>query len=285
MHLLADPAAEPPISAASRHDQPPQVDFLGLRFSTCREPKWSSCIIEGARRALSLRGDAERLPCRYASMRRPDRLLPIYRGAWLSLCDSHIVRLLARLERDFLPLVTGSDLVAALLATLNGQNPHICQTHSCRRAGAQHGNGAARLPIHNLNFEILPAPAGLAAKRRAAACRGPRLHGAAMGYCAVLRRLPGAGTDRAASRRARLQIRHRALRRRPIDFLTGARRAPRGCSGSVSNGPIVWRRNRSRLWRRYLVAIAENLSHLHGNPLGRRPLMTPAGSLLFRSLR
>ncbi|HLF23128.1 MAG TPA: hypothetical protein VI565_04325, partial [Burkholderiales bacterium] len=51
----------------------------------------------------------------------PGRLLPVYRGAWLSLCDSQIVRALAALGGLSLPLVTGSDLVAALLAEENGR--------------------------------------------------------------------------------------------------------------------------------------------------------------------
>ena len=52
----------------------------------------------------------------------PARLLPLYRGAWLSLCDSRILRALARLDGGHsLPLVTGSDVVAgALLSALNG---------------------------------------------------------------------------------------------------------------------------------------------------------------------
>jgi UDP-N-acetyl-D-mannosaminuronic acid transferase (WecB/TagA/CpsF family) len=56
-----------------------------------------------------------------AAHNEPDRLMPIYRDAWLSLCDSRILRALARLDRLALPLVTGSDLVATLLATLNAQ--------------------------------------------------------------------------------------------------------------------------------------------------------------------
>ena len=75
---------------------------------------------------------------------QPARLLPLYRGAWLSLCDSQIVRLLARLDSLSLPLVTGSDLVAALLATLNGQNPHVRRSgysSSGRRAASSRHSG------------------------------------------------------------------------------------------------------------------------------------------------
>src|SRR5215472_15979994 len=47
---------------------------------------------------------------------QPEQLGPVYRNAYLSLCDSQIVRGLARLAGLRLPLVPGSDLVAALLA-------------------------------------------------------------------------------------------------------------------------------------------------------------------------
>jgi exopolysaccharide biosynthesis WecB/TagA/CpsF family protein len=44
------------------------------------------------------------------------QLGPVYRRSWLSLCDSRIVAALARMSALGLPVVTGSDIVAALLA-------------------------------------------------------------------------------------------------------------------------------------------------------------------------
>ena len=99
-----------------------QIEFLGLPFNTLSQAQAVQLIIDG-------RGAPYRYvvtPNAYHVVTihdQPARLLPLYQGAWLSLCDSRIVRLLARFERLALPLVTGSDLVASLLATLNVQNP------------------------------------------------------------------------------------------------------------------------------------------------------------------
>src|SRR6202035_435716 len=99
-----------------------QIEFLGLPFNTLSQARAVQLIIDG-------RGAPYRYvvtPNAYHVVTihdHPGRLLPLYQGAWLSLCDSRIVRSLARFERLALPLVTGSDLVAALLATLNGRDP------------------------------------------------------------------------------------------------------------------------------------------------------------------
>jgi N-acetylglucosaminyldiphosphoundecaprenol N-acetyl-beta-D-mannosaminyltransferase len=89
----------------------------------------------------------------------PKWLLPIYQAAWLSLCDSRIVRALARFDRLPLPLVTGSDLVAALLATLN----EIDRDHSPRRilvVGPRRPvAGVLRAAYPNLTIDVMPAPA------------------------------------------------------------------------------------------------------------------------------
>jgi N-acetylglucosaminyldiphosphoundecaprenol N-acetyl-beta-D-mannosaminyltransferase len=140
--------------------RPPHVDFLGLPF----------CLLSPAQ-VLELILSPAGAPYRYVvtpnayhvvtAHDEPGRLLPIYRDAWLSLCDSRIIRVLARLEDRALPLVTGSDLVAALLSTLNS----VAASSRPPRlliVGPQHTAGAAlHAAFPDLRFSILPAPAGL----------------------------------------------------------------------------------------------------------------------------
>ncbi len=151
--------------------RPPHVDFLGLPFCQLSPAQTLDLI-------LSRRG----APYRYVvtpnayhvvtAHDEPRRLLPIYRDAWLSLCDSRIVRALARLERRALPLVTGSDLVAALLSTLDGierSSKSVSSEFASSKTprllivGPQRAVGRALHAVYpDLKFSILPAPAGLA---------------------------------------------------------------------------------------------------------------------------
>jgi len=91
----------------------------------------------------------------------PDRLFPIYRGAWLSLCDSQIVRALAASRGLKLPLVPGSDLVAMLMTKQNSA------AASARRRILIVGPDAAaekalRERYPNAIIEVMSAPAKLA---------------------------------------------------------------------------------------------------------------------------
>jgi len=158
---LAD--ADPP--------QPPHVDFLGLPFSLSSGAQVLDLILasRGAPYRYVVTPNAFHIVTAHD---QPGRLLPIYRDAWLSLCDSRIVRALARLDNRALPLVTGSDLVAALLSTVNRIEP------SSQRASAKSSRSkpprllivgpqrTAGRALHDaypeLRFSILPAPAGLA---------------------------------------------------------------------------------------------------------------------------
>src|SRR5271154_5363268 len=98
--LLAEAGAASP--------RPPHVEFLGLPFSLLPLQEVVRLIIRrcGAPYRYVVTPNAYHVVIIHDD---PDRLLPIYRGAWLSLCDSRIVRTLARLERLSLPLVAGSD--------------------------------------------------------------------------------------------------------------------------------------------------------------------------------
>lgn len=97
---------------------PAHAEFLGLPFSLLSQNEVIRLIVErsGAPYRYVVTPNAYHVVSAYEA---PTRLLPIYQNAWLSLCDSRIIRALAKFERCSLPLVTGSDLVATLLADLN----------------------------------------------------------------------------------------------------------------------------------------------------------------------
>jgi exopolysaccharide biosynthesis WecB/TagA/CpsF family protein len=264
VNILADPARTAAGSVAL--PQPPHAEFLGLRF--CLLPR-----ADVVRRIIEDGGTPYRYvvtPNAYhvvAAHEAPDRLLPIYRDAWLSLCDSRIVRALARLERHALPLVTGSDLVAALLATLN-------RPHNAKRilvVGPRRGvETALRAAYPNLNFDILPAPAGLsqnAELRLAVAracvhrqwdivllCVGCPAQEQIARHIAELGRTSGIALCVGAS----------------IDFLTGARaRAPLWVQQLSLEWAYRLLREPRRLWRRYLVESPKILHIFVKERLGR----------------
>ena len=173
---------------------------------------------------------------------QPARLLPIYRGAWLSLCDSRILRALARLEGRSLPLVTGSDLVATLLSALNA-SPQASDRPRLLIVGPQPSAAAAlRTAYPNLAFDVLPAPTSLATdaeKRFAVAracvesdwdiallCLGCPAQELIAQQIGELGRGSGVALCVGAA----------------IDFLTGAQvRAPLWLQRLFWSGPIAWR--------------------------------------------
>ena len=202
----------------------------------------------------------------------PERLLSIYRGAWLSLCDSRILRGLAKLDGRALPLVTGSDLVAALLSTLNSADP----TRAPRLlivGPPPATESALRAVLPGLPFDLMPAPGGLAHDaelRRAVAracmdrawdilllcvgCPAQELIAQELGK---LGRKSGIALCAGAS----------------IDFLTGSSvRAP------------LWLQKLSLEWAYRLLReprpsmaplpcrVAQDISHLHGNAITARSL-------------
>jgi N-acetylglucosaminyldiphosphoundecaprenol N-acetyl-beta-D-mannosaminyltransferase len=184
----------------------------------------------------------------------PACLLPIYRAAWLSVCDSRIVRALARLDRRTLPLVTGSDLVAALLARLNAQGrPGLPQ-----RILIVGPPRSVAVPLEaaypNLIFDILPALDGLAhdAERRlgvARACVSRRWDIALLCLgCPAQELIAHKLAD--LGRQSGIALCVGAS----IDFLTGARtRAPRWLQRLSLEWAYRLAREPGRLWRRYLI--------------------------------
>jgi N-acetylglucosaminyldiphosphoundecaprenol N-acetyl-beta-D-mannosaminyltransferase len=139
----------------------PYTKFLGLPFNLLRQEAVLRLIIgrSGAPYRYVITPNASHV---VAAHEEPARWLPIYQGAWLSLCDSRIIRALARLDGCTLPLVTGSDLVAALLARLNAYDGRARRQHVLLVGSSPSAEAALRKAYPRLSFEIMAAPAGLA---------------------------------------------------------------------------------------------------------------------------
>jgi N-acetylglucosaminyldiphosphoundecaprenol N-acetyl-beta-D-mannosaminyltransferase len=155
-----------------RRRQPRHTEFLGLPFSLLHQVEVIRLITEqaGAPYRYVVTPNAYHV---VAIHDEPERLLPVYQAAWLSLCDSRIVRALARFDRLPLPLVTGSDLVAAMLAALN-----IAQSeHTPRRilvVGPERAmEQTLRHAYPKLDIAVMAAPGALgqSADRRLAVAR------------------------------------------------------------------------------------------------------------------
>lgn len=181
------------------------------------------------------------------------RLGAIYRNAWLSLCDSQIVRGLAALDGIALPLVTGSDLVPALLAQQNAATP--VERRRILVVGPDPATAdtlRARYP--NLAVDVLPAPAKLAQRgdlRLEVACaciaRPWDILLLCVG-CPAQEMIAALIAER--GRRAGVALCVGAA----IDFVTGrSARAPRFLQRLGLEWAYRLAREPGRLWRRYLI--------------------------------
>jgi len=233
--------------------QPPHAEFLGLPFCLLSRQDVVRLIIEGCS-----------APFRYvvtpnahhvvAVHDDPARLLPIYRAAWLSLCDSRVLRALARLDHRALPLVTGSDLVATLLSTLN-RCDRVGPLRRLAVIGPSSGAATAlRTAYPNLMLEVMTAPEGLA--------RSAELRLAVARACAkrpwdILLLCVGCPAQELIARQIAELGRRSGIALcvgASIDFLTGARaRAPRWVQYLGLEWAYRLLQEPSRLWRRYLV--------------------------------
>jgi len=234
-------------------DHVEHVEFLGLPFCLLTQAE----VIE----AIAARCTA---PYRYvvtpnayhivAAHDEPTRLLPLYRAAWLSLCDSRIVRTLARLDGRTLPLVTGSDLVAALLAHLNARDRPDAPRRILVVGPPRSAELALRAAYPNVIFDVMPAPAALAdnAELRLAVARAcmNRTWDIAL-LCVgcpaqemVARQLTELGCKSGVALCVGASV----------DFLTGARvRAPLWLQKLNLEWAYRLAQEPGRLWRRYLV--------------------------------
>jgi N-acetylglucosaminyldiphosphoundecaprenol N-acetyl-beta-D-mannosaminyltransferase len=184
----------------------------------------------------------------------PDRMLPAYRGAWLSLCDSRILRALAAFDGRALPLVTGSDLVEALLSALDARDVTRLPQQILVVGSDHSAEAKLRRAYPNVTIEVLPAPKNLehdSVERLAVAracmdrhwdilllCVGCPAQELIAHQLAVLGRTSGIALCVGAS----------------VDFLTGARaRAPRWVQKLSLEWAYRLAREPGRLWYRYLV--------------------------------
>lgn len=99
-----------------------EVEFLGLRFALSDEAAAQAWVVERSQAAAFsylVTPNVDHVVRLHRTLREQDgeTLRQAYDGADLRLCDSRILALLARWSGLTLPVVTGSDLTARLLAT------------------------------------------------------------------------------------------------------------------------------------------------------------------------
>jgi exopolysaccharide biosynthesis WecB/TagA/CpsF family protein len=247
------------------------IEFLGLPFSLLPQDEVVRHIIEecGAPFRYVVTPNAHHVA---AVHEQPARLLPLYRGAWLSLCDSRILRALARLDGQRVPLVTGSDLVAVLLSALDTGAFKDRTLRLLIVGPSRQATRALQAAYPHVAFEIMPAPGGLAhddaarlAVARACAdrpwdilflCVGCPAQELIAQQIAALGRKSGVALCVGAS----------------IDFLTGARvRAPHWVQSSGLEWAYRLACEPRRLWRRYLIESPKILRIFMATRAPRRP--------------
>jgi exopolysaccharide biosynthesis WecB/TagA/CpsF family protein len=232
--------------------QPPHAEFLGLSFCQLSQQQVVRLIIErcGAPYRYVVTPNAYHVVMVH---NEPARMLPAYRDAWLSLCDSRILRTLARLDRRSLPLVTGSDLSAALLAALNDLDPS-----TPRRLLVVGPTRAAEDVLHaaypNLAVEVVPAPPDLA---QSAELRLGVARECIERQWDILLLCVGCPAQELIARQIAILGRKSGVALcvgAAIDFLTGARvRAPLWLQRLSLEWAYRLAQEPGRLWRRYLV--------------------------------
>jgi exopolysaccharide biosynthesis WecB/TagA/CpsF family protein len=229
---------------------PPHADFLGLPFCLLSQQQVVRLILAapGAPFRYVVTPNAYHVVAVHDD---PARLLPIYRRAWLSLCDSRILRALAKLDGRALPLVTGSDLAAALLCALErvDRPQRVLVVGPSRTAVA-----ALRAAHPALTFDVMPAPAGLAgdAGLRLAVARGCM----ARSWDILLLCVGCPAQELIACQLADLGCTSGVALcvGAAIDFLTGASvRAPLWVQKLSLEWAYRLAQEPQRLWRRYLV--------------------------------
>lgn len=146
--------------AITASPQPPHAGFLGLSFCLLSQHQVVRLVIEhsGAPFRYVVTPNAYHIALVHDE---PARLLPVYRGAWLSLCDSRILRALAAFDGLALPLVTGSDLVDVLLSDLNARDAAGSPRRILVVGPRRNAEEKLRTAYPNLTIEVLPAPGDL----------------------------------------------------------------------------------------------------------------------------
>jgi exopolysaccharide biosynthesis WecB/TagA/CpsF family protein len=236
-----------------RRRQPRHAEFLGLPFSLLHQVEVIRLITEqgGAPYRYVVTPNAHHVVTVHDE---PKRLLPLYQAAWLSLCDSRIVQALARFDRLPLPLVTGSDLIAALLAALNVSESE----HTPRRilvVGPPRAvEEVLRRTYPKLDIDVMPAPNALSqsAARRLAVARAC----ANRTWDILLLCVGAPAQELIAQELAALGCKSGIALcvGASIDFITGKNvRAPLWLQQLGLEWAYRLKREPARLWRRYLI--------------------------------
>jgi len=233
--------------------RPSKQEFLGIQFSvvnleqtldlvlnSCDGP-YGYVVTPNAHHVVTVHENAE-------------TLMPIYQEAWLTVCDSQILRMLATLNRISLPLVTGSDLVAALLANQNSDVPGADRKRLLVVGADKTAEQLLRTRYPRVAIEVMPAPAQLAlhADRRlqvARACVEQQ-------WDILLLCLGCPAQELIANQIGKLgrQSGVALCAGAAIDFLIGRYgRAPRWMQRIGLEWAYRLSREPGRLWRRYLV--------------------------------
>jgi N-acetylglucosaminyldiphosphoundecaprenol N-acetyl-beta-D-mannosaminyltransferase len=149
------------VAPGEKRTRPPHRNFLGLRFCLAGRDAALQLILDECEGpfAYVVTPNAQHVVTMH---KRRKELLDIYSNAWLSLCDSQIVRGLAALDGIALPLVRGSDLVAALLADQNSRSTDAGRKRILVVGPDAATERALRERYRKLIIRVLPAPHGLA---------------------------------------------------------------------------------------------------------------------------
>jgi N-acetylglucosaminyldiphosphoundecaprenol N-acetyl-beta-D-mannosaminyltransferase len=115
MTVFRDPIAEICGSGTSRNDRMESICFLGLRFDTGSVEETSCDILEETHDHFKyiVTPNVHHM---VGLLEDPITMRPLYEGAWRVFCDSRVLSRLARVSGLKLPVITGSDLTADLIA-------------------------------------------------------------------------------------------------------------------------------------------------------------------------
>jgi N-acetylglucosaminyldiphosphoundecaprenol N-acetyl-beta-D-mannosaminyltransferase len=116
MEVLRDPTCEISGTALSRSDMTKErVCFLGLHFDTGSIEE-AACDILAETHGCFRYIATPNVHHMVRMLEEPVTLRPLYEGAWRVFCDSRVLSRLARVSGLKLPVITGSDLTADLIA-------------------------------------------------------------------------------------------------------------------------------------------------------------------------
>ena len=253
--MLRSPVVHDPGSrgAAAASREPPHEEFLGLAFSRLSLADAVGTILDrpDAGYAYVVTPNA---PHVVTVHREPELLLPIYRGAWLSLCDSQVVRRLAHLRGLSLPLVTGSDLVAALLEQQNAVAPRGGRKRILVFGPDEAIEAALHRRYPRADITVLGGPKGLA---RSAPLRADAARACLAREWDILLLCVGCPAQELIADQLRQQGCRRGIALcvgASIDFIVGRSvRAPRIFSTLGIEWAFRLALEPRRLWRRYLI--------------------------------